>query len=205
MLTSSTSRTSSSSPRGFTLVELLVSVAIIGIVTSIVLVKYNSFDSNVLLKSAAYEMALNLREAQVRSVSVARNETSFDYPFGVSVPVGKTYQSFRYLVTDEGDPSYKEFPVYGEDTEDIRTFFLDRSMVVGDLCIDQNGTETCGLSRLDISFRRPKFKGLFHVDGFTQVEDASIDSGTVKLTSATPGSVYAVKVTNLGQISVYKE
>ena len=58
--------------RGFTLIELLICVGIIGILTAIVIFKYKSFDSTILLKSAAYEVSLALRDTQVKSVSATR-------------------------------------------------------------------------------------------------------------------------------------
>jgi prepilin-type N-terminal cleavage/methylation domain-containing protein len=207
MLTFLTSRICSSSrkgtyslAKGFTLVELLVSIGIIGIVSSIVLVKYNTFDSTVLLKSLAYEIALSLREAQVRSVSVSGTSGEFDYPFGISFSLGKQYVSFLHTGTDE-------YPVYGGvDTTDLRTFSIDRTMEIIALCIDVGSGEVCnaGIERLDVSFRRPKFTGLFHAEGSGE-SSSDIESATIKVGSATPGNVFAVKVTNLGQISVYKE
>lgn len=193
---------------GFTLVELLISIAIVGIVTSIVLVKYGSFDSTVLLKSLAYEIALTLREAQVRSVSVSRSANSFDYPYGVTFSVAtpqekKRYISFRYK-------NATEHPVYdvGEASpvaEDIRTFPISRTMEVQDLCVTIGGTENCDIDRLDVSFRRPKFKGLFHaVEGPTEYTD-TVTSAKIEVGSATGFLSFIVEVTSLGQISVYKK
>ncbi len=94
---SSPLRTGYSSKSGFTLTELLISCAIIALVSTIVLVKYGSFDSTVLLKSAAYEIALTLREAQVRSVSVSGEGGEFSYPYGVTfTPEQKVYRAFRF-------------------------------------------------------------------------------------------------------------
>lgn len=192
---------------GFTLVELLISIAIVGIVTSIVLVKYGSFDSTVLLKSLAYEIALTLREAQVRSVSVSRSANSFDYPYGVTFSVAtpqekKRYISFRYKnatahpVYDVGEAS----PV----AEDIRTFPISRTMEVQDLCVTIGGTENCDIDRLDVSFRRPKFKGLFYAEGYAGNQE-DIQSAKIEVGSATGFLSFIVEVTSLGQISVYKK
>ena len=84
--------------RGFTLIELLISVLIIGIITTLVIVRYKQFDSTVLLKSAAYEVAFTLRETQVQSVSAARGAgNNFDYPRGLSLDVYKRQSLSRYL------------------------------------------------------------------------------------------------------------
>ena len=75
--------------RGFTLVELLITFAIIAIITGIVLVKYKAFDSTVLLKSAAYELSLNLRETQAKSVSVRGDGGS-----GINF---RYYEDYQYI------------------------------------------------------------------------------------------------------------
>lgn len=200
---------------GFTLVELLISIAIIGVVTSIVLVKYGTFDSTVLLKGLAYEIALTLREAQVRSVSVARNAGgtdtgNFDFPFGVTFSAeegkNKQYTSFRYgHATD--------YPVYdvgevGAVAEDIRTFPIGRTMLVKDICVtDENEDEYCaadGVERLDVSFRRPKFRGLFSTSGYTG-DDTLIRSAKIIVGASGGINDFVVEVSSLGQISVYKK
>ena len=73
--------------KGFTLIELLISIGVLGILTAIVLVRHGAFESTTLLKSAAYDLALNLRDAQVRSVSASKAGGSFAVPFGVSFDV----------------------------------------------------------------------------------------------------------------------
>jgi prepilin-type N-terminal cleavage/methylation domain-containing protein len=56
--------------RGFTLIELMVTITIVVLVTGIVLVQYSSFNSSVLLTSQAYQLAFDLREAQSLAISV---------------------------------------------------------------------------------------------------------------------------------------
>jgi prepilin-type N-terminal cleavage/methylation domain-containing protein len=194
---------------GFTLVELLISIAIIGVVTSIVLVKYGSFDSTVLLKGLAYEMALTLREAQVRSVSVARNaggtETgNFDYPFGVTFSLSnpKQYVLFRY--EDGGQTAYPEYGVPA--AKDLRVFPISRTMRITELCVYGTAlADPCDVAQLDVSFKRPKFKGLFHALSGGGVEyTTTIDRATVQVGSEGGFNQFIVEVTSLGQISVYK-
>ncbi|MBX4197823.1 prepilin-type N-terminal cleavage/methylation domain-containing protein [Candidatus Parcubacteria bacterium] len=54
---------------GFTFVELIVSVAIILIISSIVLFQYKEYNNDVTLKGISNEIALALREAQVYATS----------------------------------------------------------------------------------------------------------------------------------------
>lgn len=197
--------------------ELLISCGIIAIVSSLVLVKYSAFDSTTLLKSTAYDIALSLREAQVKSVSVVNNGTSvaaFDYPYGMSFSdtttvsnrglTNKLYVAFRF--EDPDDP-----PVYnaGNVGKTIGTTTIGRSMIISDICIkivNQNNYN-CAISRLDVSFRRPEFKALFWVagDGYGPGNQPNIESAKILVSSPNAGTVFATEVTRLGQISVYKE
>ncbi len=182
-----------SAERGFTLVELLISIAIIGIVTSIALVKYATFDSTVLLKAAVYEIALGLREAQVKSVSVAKNGESFDYPYGMTfTPESLNYTAFRYRSSTEY-PKYKlDDGSSDSNAEEIRTFVIGRTMVIKAVCVTVSGTETCytdGSARLDISFRRPEFKALFYAtDGSGQI--TGVESAKIKVSSPKGSKVF---------------
>ena len=211
----------SSLAAGFTLIELLISVAIIGIITMIVLIKYSSFDSTTLLKGAAYEMALALREAQVKSVSVVRSSTDsdndatygkFDYPFGVSFTPGlKTYKIFQF--TDIASLGEGDHPFYGSIDEDfpavdIGQTTLERSLEISDICFMESSTWYChgddpGITRLDISFRRPEFTALFHVEGYAG-DEADITRVQIKVSSDSDAT-FVVEVSRLGQITVSPE
>lgn len=195
---------------GFTLIELLISSAIIAIITTIVLVKYKAFDSTVLLKSTAYDIALSLRETQVRSVSVVRNSTSFDYPYGVTFdvigpPQQKVYTVFRYK-------DAILYPVYdGPLVEDIQKFTLGGTMQVSAICITVATTETCSsdsgtpIDRLDVSFRRPEFNAIFYANGYSGTQ-SNIESAKIKVNSTSGASeVFMVTVSKYGQITVSKE
>lgn len=194
---------------GFTLIELLICCAIIAIVSAVVLVKYKAFDSTVLLKGTAYDIALTLREAQVKSVSVLRNDTSFDYPYGVTFDVSsqteqKLYRIFRYKSATAG-PKYDGTSL----AEDIQEFTIGRTMRVKEVCYTYPiGTaDNCGLDRLDISFRRPEFNSIFYgVDGASFVATTTVTGAKIKVdsTGGTAGA-FVVTITKFGQISVSKE
>lgn len=81
--------------RGFTLVELIICVAIFVFLTGLVVTKYSTFNSSILLTNLAYDVALTVRTAQsyglnVRSIpgtSGTPYSNTYDSPFGVNMPV----------------------------------------------------------------------------------------------------------------------
>lgn len=210
-------RKKKSKSAGFTLIELLICCAIIAIVSAVVLVKYKAFDSTVLLKGTAYDIALTLRETQVRSVSVLRNDTSFDYPYGVTFDVSspteqKKYRVFRYKDRSPmSNPHYDITEPAPNLAEDVQTFSIGRTMQVKEVCVtDPPAAEVCTspitpITRLDVSFRRPEFNAIFYAEGYTG-NQADIESAKIKVnsTGGTAG-VFVVNVNKFGQISVSKE
>ena len=199
------SHTKFSSARGFTLVELLVSIAIIVIITSMVLLRYDKFDSTILLKNTAYDIALTLREAQVRSVSAMRGGASQSkYPYGVTftpgLVSGKEYTTFRY--NDE-----IAYPKYdGVTTYDVLKTTIDRTMFVSAVCI--YGTtigNPCDADRLDISFRRPEYRALFYATDGIDIYSTDITDATIVLESPKGNEKFEVNISGLGQITVKKQ
>jgi prepilin-type N-terminal cleavage/methylation domain-containing protein len=208
---------SQSKTAGFTLIELLISVAIIGIITAIVLLKYSSFDSTTIMKGTAYEIALALREAQVKSVSVVRtDDNTFDNPYGISFTPGantvasKEYHAFRY--DDENDVT-KFNPKYDIDDEDNTKardvgsgITLERGMYIKSVCVTGGAGDRCDIERLDISFRRPEFNALFFAEGYGDGTDADMKKiATAQITLSSVNNIdagFIIEVTKLGQISI---
>ncbi len=207
-----TRSSSRNSVRGFTLIELLISASIIGIVSTIVLVKYSNFDSTILLKGAAYEVALTLREAQVKSVSVSGESGQFNFPYGVTFsPLSKTYTVFRFN-DPFASPQYDVFDaVLPNYAMGVGSITLTRTMQISDICFTTSSGDTCsanGLKRLDVSFRRPEFKSLFYAINTSDIAYPTSTMTGIKIklnsTSNNP-AVFYVEVSSLGQISIKKE
>ena len=89
--------------KGFTLVEMVVVVAIIALLVSVVLARYKEYDSVTLLQSAAYDVALSVREAQVRGVAVSGDEGEFEVAYGIHFDLNRF---LKYL----GDSFFHTIP-----------------------------------------------------------------------------------------------
>lgn len=190
--------------RGFTLIELLISATIITVIAALVLVRFDSFDSTVLLKSFAYEVATSLREAQIYSLSVI-NTTSgsanFRYPYGLSfTPGAGSYTFFRFNNASTGvTPRFDE-----TEATTLRSIGVGGNMEIFDVCMTVNGVDDCTITRLDVSFRRPEFSAILYAPSLGSPSGASAGKVYIRSTR-NPNNVWIVEVKLLGQIIVYKQ
>ena len=103
---------------GFTLVELIVTVAIFVFMTALVVAKYGSFNDGTLLTSMAYDIALTLRDAQsyglnVQGYTPPTGSQSFSYPYGMHFQSASLYNNEMILFADSY-PQNQTTGVYGD-------------------------------------------------------------------------------------------
>lgn len=85
--------------KGFTLVELLVTISIFAILTGVVVFNQGKFNSTILLTNLAYDTALTIRQAQNYGINVKEfdNNGNNFLPYGV-----------HFAVDDSSTPNYDE-------------------------------------------------------------------------------------------------
>jgi len=142
--------------RGFTMVELLVTISFFVVITSIVLVRHATFSGNILLTNLAYDVALSIREAQVFGLSVKEFGTGsgeFDVGYGVHFDNGSN--TSYILFADRGVINQK----YDGSSEIVDVFNISKGNTISRFCgVLLSGIEKCSpsdISYLDISFKRP--------------------------------------------------
>ncbi|HMP67538.1 MAG TPA: type II secretion system protein [Candidatus Paceibacterota bacterium] len=106
--------------RGFTLLEMLLVIGIFGILTSVVIFNYGNFNKNVIMSNLAYEVALEIRQAQVFSLGTrASGDNSGD---GVRDAFDTRYGVYFNTGQSGGDRSFVSFadfyPVNNNVTDD---------------------------------------------------------------------------------------
>lgn len=182
-------RTCSLKPsRGFSVLEMLITAAIIGVITAMVTLKYGSFNNLILLKNQAYQIALELREMQSRSISAVGRSQEFRRPYGLYFT---TAEPGRYrLFVDMNSPGESGYGYYNAG-EEIETRNLDSRFKISRLC---NGSN-CTLSTLSVMFQRPNFDAI--------INGGSISNAVIEVVTVTNSSnTRQVEVNAAGQITV---
>lgn len=176
---------------GFTLFELLISMLIIGIITAIVVIGYASYYSSTLLKNQVYEMALDIREAQVFAISsrVEGSATREEYGIYFATSKPNTYQLFH----DNGATSP---PVYNTGEEVGDAFIIDSRFKISRICINSCSTN---VNNVSVSFKRPNFDAQARVAG----SGVTVNDVRIEVQSRTDSTaVMAVEISPTGQVSV---
>lgn len=145
---------------GFSLLEMVMVLAIFGIITSIVAFNYGKFNNQITLTNLSYEIAMQIREAQALGFGVRGNNNNFEGSFGVNFVKGlNTFTTFVDSVplvgTANGICSDCTTCVSGS-IECQKIISLPRQMTVWDIrtgATESTVNTTTGL--LNISFKRP--------------------------------------------------
>ncbi len=134
-----------SSQKGFTLVELLISIFIIATISSIVLFQYRTYSDKTTLRGQTHEIALALREAQVNATNgkeFAPNTDKFRIQYGVIFDKTVTPPTFHVFGDRSGNGAF-ETTNDPNTTELLIQYFL-RPGYSYDICVKATEiTPTC--------------------------------------------------------------
>jgi prepilin-type N-terminal cleavage/methylation domain-containing protein len=176
---------------GFGLIELMVSMSIMALLSTLIISRQSTFNSAILLRNQTYEVAFALREAQLLAVS-GGDETVRQY--GVYINTGTSTKQ-QYIVFKDSDDSGtydvgEEIGLIGK----LDTRFEIRNAYIG----------TTPHTEMVVLFERPNFDAKFMDSaGVEQIDTvAYIDVARSDLTGTAPGTVRRVEVSQTGQISV---
>lgn len=166
------------------------------IVVSIILVRQSSFNGSVLLRSQAYEVALQLRDIQLNAVSASYDENNFRSVLGAyfneTPGSNDSYKIFRDADSDNFYDVAEEFGIQGS---------LDSRFEIREIRAD--GVAVTG-SDLSVIFERPNFDARFFDGANSEVTAAvvEIDVARVGTVGNSTGEIRTVEITSAGQISV---
>lgn len=195
---------------GYTLVEILVSVAIITIITSVVLWNQSRASNRVLLANAVNETAVFIREAQVFGVGVRVVEDgggdTFDVAYGV---YGELDGDYIILFADKnGDGLYSgtDACVTGANEECLEKFEYN-AVTITDICGEHNGgstrcTDSAATEAFVATFIRPSPQGTlsFLNNGGNPIGSLTNEFLQIKLSSR-DATCRVVTLYGIGQIA----
>lgn len=176
---------------GFSLAELIITITIISLVTAVILFRYDSFNSTTLLNSQAYEVALDIRQAQVYGLSVrSSGVASFREEYGVYFSNSSPNQ---YIFFQDNGSTVPAAYTAGEA---LNTITLDTRFAISGICsVSPCSSGGTPLNELSITFRRPNFDALFY-----SPQDSSISMVYIDVSPVGSTAVRTVSVSNTGQI-----
>lgn len=188
---------------GFGLIELLVSISIMVIVASIILVRHNSFNSAILLRNQAYQIALHMREVQLSAISASGEAGDFRAVLGLYFTTSTVppldnghYQVFKDTPSGVHANGFYDTNA-GE--EYLGRSTLDDFFEIREIRAD--GVVKTG--PVSVVFIRPNFDALFFdSNGKISASEIEIDVARRGAVGNTSSVVRTIEITSTGQISV---
>lgn len=193
--------------RGFTIMELLVTLSVFALLTTVVLVNFRQVDNSLLLQNVAQQVALVVRKAQISGISVqginSGGSTVFpSYGVNFDTSLNTVFRLFADLPSGSGNGILNGVACPGAivlGDECVQRYVMWRGYTIKHLCGNQKTggiLATCSLSRLDISFKRPNPDAIIVGDSTTTFSDGEI------ILQSRLGKTKTIIIWKTGQISI---
>ena len=204
--------------RGFTIIELVVSIGIFAVMTSLVVAKYGTFNQSTLLTDTAYDLALVLHTAQNYGLSV-KNAAGSSNPFGLPYAVdirsdasgglcGSATSDNKHIVLyGDAYPASAPDGVCTSGDSNLTTYGLTRGAYIAPttsgagsgLCVGSGSScSFYNVTQLDVSFTRPNPEAKICANG----SSASCYTYAEVTIMGGDGSTRTIAIRENGQISV---
>lgn len=192
--------------RGFTLIELAVTVSIFIIMTALVVYRYGTFSQGTLLTNLAYDVALSIRTAQTYGLSVKGTDPAagqnftgaygvhFDSTTGNGCTPQSTTDATKFIIFTDADKN----GVYDCAEAVASTYNVKQGAKISSICVGTG--QSCTISPapvIDISFRRPDPAAII-----CHLNICTYTYAQITVQSGDGSSARTVTVRNNGQISV---
>ena len=209
--------------RAFTLVELMVTISIFLIITSVTIVNYSSFKSNVSLQNLTDDIALSIRKAQSFAIGARAVDQDFNKSYGIHFSAdentngvdGSKNKSFLIFSVPKADitAGYTDKDICTVTLNCIELFKITSTDKIKEISIvggSNNGNDKN--ESIDIIFTRPDPRARFCYTkssgvGYGTVNcDSGISSASIVISNGKTGDgeekTKTITVQNTGQISI---
>ncbi|MBX4211123.1 prepilin-type N-terminal cleavage/methylation domain-containing protein [Candidatus Parcubacteria bacterium] len=198
---------------GFTMLELAAVLAIMTILMSVFYFNFRAYNSNSLVTNLAYEIALNIREAQTYGldVKVIGPGLGFDTGYGVYFKAS-TPTSYIFFTDRNKNAQYDATPI----DEQLKTVNLTIGSKIYAICVTHNNSDKCStdqglgskITDMTISFLRPNPDAIVRHNRLTDVQPQKptdkdqYSSAKIIISSADESRKKTIVVTGTGQVSI---
>ena len=213
--------------RVFTLVEMMVVLAIIVIITTIALLGQSSFNRSMILTDTAYTIAFSVREAQSLGISSRTFASTTDAGYGVHFSSGTPTSYKLFADISPPAPGDTQFPLIcpghpnvasenpeakpGDciqtlESEVVRTYSLNNGFRISGFCGRRsNGTQLCNgaITALDIVYLRPNTQSI--ITGVSGTARTALTDATIRVTSPDGAAERCIYISKVGQVSVVQK
>jgi len=136
--------------KGFSLIELMVSVGILTLINIMIFASYPEFSQKMALKRTSEEIALIVRQAQVYALGIKKSVSVEDYYSDSGVHFDKNDSKSLILFTDSGSIPNKIY----DDGELFQEFKIDTGDYVSNLQTCNSSSACSSVNTLDIVYPR---------------------------------------------------
>lgn len=200
-------KTSQAVSAGFTLVEMLVVVAIFAVLTAVIVYNYGDFNADITVSNMAYEIALTTRQAQIFGLGSRGIGGEFNKAYGIYInnSSGSTKDLIFFSdsevvnnLCNQGSGT-TDCVCIGSDDECIEKLTMQRGIFISKLQV-MDGSSCSETDELTILYKRPNPEAqIFNQFG------GSPHGGALITVNSTAGRNRFVVIRKNGQISVINE
>jgi prepilin-type N-terminal cleavage/methylation domain-containing protein len=181
--------------KGFTLIELMVVVALTTIMASIFIMGRNQYNDRLILKNQAYAVAGLIRQAQGYSLGVRADAGQFGVSYGVSVSRDNPSQVIFFADRNRnGDYDLGE---------SIETYTMPNGVQMVNLCGYAGSSQNCvSINTINITFNRPDPTAVIRFITNSGSQVAGRNPPAMIYVEASNGLGMVVSTDSTGQVSI---
>lgn len=193
--------------RGFTLIEMIITSAILLIISAVVFSNYSSFNSTLNLSSAGQELGVAIRQAQVYGVNVKESQFAagqFAAGYGVHFDLNDPANYYVFIDTNNNNKYDAGVGCSGAVgvTECIEKVTPRGSVQLNDICTESACPAVANVAMMDIIFLRPITDAKIYFYDVSGTQLGGISATGKAVLKSPKNEVLSVLVENTGQITV---
>lgn len=185
--------------KGITIIELMVSIAIITFIMSVVVFNSKTLNERITLSTVAQEISLVARKAQTYGISVRGDGSDFSFAYGVAFNTNEP--DAVYLYVDRNDNRLYNGGINCQN-ECVEKITLRNDIRISSICALNITLNCTSISKAHINFLRPNPEPVLKV---TNSSDVELYTGSFEIRVTlinSQGLTKSLNINSLGKITV---